>query len=191
VTDLSAGTYLLEITDAMGCSQNQIFTINEAAPIILTCSGTPASNGNNGFIQVSGSGGTAPYTYNWSTGDTGSFVQGVSNGNYEVTVTDQNGCISECAIDLTPTSTEMPANFTELKVFPNPASEQLFVQADLLESKIVKISLVNLIGQTIWTDTSNGMTINQTIEVADLAAGTYLLRFETSNGAAIRKVVIF
>ena len=191
ITDLSAGTYLVEITDAMGCSRNQIFTINEAAPIILSCSGTPASNGTDGFIQVSGSGGSAPYTYNWSTGDTGSFVQGVSNGNYEVTVTDQNGCVSECSINLTPTSTEIPANFAELKVFPNPASEQLFVQADLLESEMVKISLVNLIGQTIWTDTSNGTTINQTIEVANLAAGTYLLRFETPNGAAIRKVVIF
>ena len=191
VTGLSAGTYLVEITDAMGCERNQIFTVNEAAPIILSCSGTPENNGADGFVQVSGSGGNAPYQYNWSTGDTGSFIQGISNGIYDVTATDQNGCTSECTIDLLPTSTEVPANFTEIKVFPNPASEQLFVKADLLESETIQISMVNLVGQTIWTTTSIGTTIDQTIEVADLAAGTYFLRLETTNDTAIRKVVIF
>ncbi len=190
-TGLSAGTYLLEITDATGCSRNQIFTVNEPAPIILTCSGTPASNGDDGFIQVSGSGGNAPYQYDWNTGDTGSFVQGISNGNYDVTVTDQNGCSSTCNVDLFPTNTEMPANFAALKVFPNPASEQLFVQADLLENELVKISLVNLVGQTVRVETVSGPTIRSTIQLTDLAAGTYLLRLETTEGTAIRKVVIF
>lgn len=191
IDNLSAGNYSVEVTDAMGCQRNQIFTVTAPAPITLNCSGTPENNGSDGFIQVSGSGGNAPYQYSWSTGDTGSFVQGINNGSYDVTVTDQNGCSSTCTVDLIPTSTEMPANFTALNVFPNPVSDQLFVQADLLESDAVKISLVNLIGQTVWAGTTIGTTINETIEVADLAAGTYLLRLETAKGAAIRKVVIF
>ncbi len=191
ISNLSSGTYSVEITDAMGCQRNQVFTVTAPAPIALNCTGTPENNGADGFVQVSGSGGSAPYQYIWSTGDTGSFIQGITNGNYDVTVTDQNGCSSSCTVNLFPTNTEIPANFAELKVFPNPASEQLFVQADLLENEVVKISLVNLIGQTVRVETTSGTTIRSTIQVTDLAAGTYLLRLETAGGTAIRKVVVF
>ena len=191
IENLAAGTYSVEITDATGCQQNQIFTVTAPDPILLDCSGTPESNGVDGFVQVSVSGGIAPYQYIWSTGDTGSFVQEITNGSFDVTVTDQNGCSSICTVDLIPTNTEMPANFATLDVFPNPASEQLFIQANLLESESVNLSLVNLIGQAVWTANTNGTAIQQIIEVADLAAGTYLLRLETAKGSAVRKVVIF
>jgi len=191
IDNLAAGTYSVEITDATGCQQNQIFTVTAPDPVLLDCSGTPESNGVDGFVQVSVSGGIAPYQYNWSTGDTGSFVQEITNGSYDVTVTDQNGCSSICTVDLIPTNTEMPANFATLDVFPNPASEQLFIQANLLENESVNLSLVNLIGEAVWTANTNGTAIQQIIEVADLAAGTYLLRLETAKGSAVRKVVIF
>ena len=89
------------------------------------------------------------------------------------------------------TSTEIPDNFVALKVFPNPVSEQLFIEANLLENEIVNISLVNIMGQTVKVDTASGTNIRTTIEVTELAAGTYFLRLETKEGAAIRKVVIF
>ncbi len=191
IDNLEAGTYSVEVTDGMGCQRNQIFTVDAPAPIVLNCSGTPENNGADGFVQVSGSGGSAPYNYSWNTGDTGSFIQGIINGNYQVTVTDQNGCSNVCSVNLTPTNTETPANFTTLNIFPNPASEQLFIHADLLEYESVRISLVNLIGQTVKSETTGGTTIRNTMDVTDLAAGTYLLRLETENGTAIRKVVIF
>ena len=190
ITDLSAGTYSVEITDAMGCQRDQVFTVTAPAPIVLNCAGTPESNGADGFVQVSGTGGTAPYQYDWSTGDTGSFIQGISNGTYEATVTDQNGCSSMCTVDLISTNTETPANFTALEVFPNPASEELFIHADLLEYESVRISLVNLIGQTVISETTSGTTIRNRFQLTDLSAGTYLLRLETGNGTTIRKVVI-
>ncbi len=191
ITNLAAGTYSVEVTDAMGCQRNQVFTVAAPAPIILNCSGTPENNGADGFVQVSGSGGTAPYQYSWSTGDTGSFIQGISNGIYEVTVTDQKGCSNACTVNLAPTNTETSDNFAALKVFPNPASEQLFIHADLLENEAVHISLVNLIGQTVKSIITSGTTIRNSIQLTDLSAGTYLLRLETTNGTAIRKVVIF
>lgn len=46
-------------------------------------------------------------------------------------------------------------------------------------------------GQTVKVDTASGTNIRTTIEVTELAAGTYFLRLETKEGAAIRKVVIF
>ena len=45
-------------------------------------------------LVVSASGGTAPYTYLWSNGQTGDSTTGLGSGTYSVTVTDLNGCSS-------------------------------------------------------------------------------------------------
>ena len=53
---------------------------------------------NNGSVTADVSGGAEPYTYQWSSStETGSQIAGLSVGEYCVTVTDNNGCISsEC-----------------------------------------------------------------------------------------------
>lgn len=47
---------------------------------------------NNGQITLNVSGGTAPYNYSWSNGNSSSTASGLPTGNYFVTVTDRNGC---------------------------------------------------------------------------------------------------
>jgi len=54
----------------------------------VTCNG-----GNNGVVNLSVCGGTSPYTYLWSTGDTTEDVSGLSSGLYTVTVTDDSGFV--------------------------------------------------------------------------------------------------
>lgn len=48
--------------------------------------------GNNGSATVTASGGTAPYTYLWSTGATTSSISSLTAGTYDVTVTDNVSC---------------------------------------------------------------------------------------------------
>ncbi|MCB9230506.1 MAG: T9SS type A sorting domain-containing protein [Bacteroidia bacterium] len=50
------------------------------------CAGSPA-----GSLQVTVAGGTPPYSYSWSTGDTVPSLDSLSPGLYSLTVTDQNG----------------------------------------------------------------------------------------------------
>ena len=96
INNLTAGDYALTVTDANGCTVIGLATVDEGATISLTLTPTaPLCTGmNDGSISSSVSGGTAPYTYNWSNGTND--VPTLTNllaGNYDLTVTDTNGCM--------------------------------------------------------------------------------------------------
>lgn len=100
----NAGDYIIGITDANGC-------VNEVLNTILfngiTITGTPpvlpnCTNQNTGTLGVTATGGTAPYTYAWSTGAVTSQATNIPAGNYAVTVTDATGCSSIAHFNLAP-----------------------------------------------------------------------------------------
>jgi hypothetical protein len=94
-TGLSAGTYIITVTDSNGCSATasdavaQLPAVSVSAAVVtnVTCNG-----GGNGKINSSGSGGASPYKYSWSSGQTTATANGLSAGTYTVTFTDVNGC---------------------------------------------------------------------------------------------------
>jgi hypothetical protein len=87
--------YSVKITDSHGCDITQNITIT--APVHLaaaesitipTCYG-----GSDATIEVTSSGGKAPYTYLWNTGEKSNILSSVAAGDYSVTITDSKGCI--------------------------------------------------------------------------------------------------
>lgn len=96
-TGLTAGVYIVTVTDANGCQSQAVTSppITEPPQLALTINPTAVScnGGANGGANAIVSGGTPGYSYVWSPGgSTGSTVSGLSAGNYTVTVTDQNSC---------------------------------------------------------------------------------------------------
>ena len=92
---LPAGTYNLLISDSLGCMVSTSFQIEEP-PLLelgLLVTGVSCYEGLDGAVHVEAAGGVPPYQYQWSTGATGASLQEVAAGNYEVTVTDSNGCL--------------------------------------------------------------------------------------------------
>lgn len=97
VTGLSAGTYIVYVKDKKNCLAIDSVTITQPAfPISQTTSSTPTScfGSSDGTASVTPAGGTAAYTYLWSTGDITNTISGQPAGNYPVTITDANGCTS-------------------------------------------------------------------------------------------------
>ncbi|MBX2930119.1 MAG: gliding motility-associated C-terminal domain-containing protein [Saprospiraceae bacterium] len=94
ITFLRSGSYTVSVSDVNNCSTTATFTVAEPAPIEVTVNATPATEGCNGSILAVVSGGTAPYTFNWSTGQTTTdpFLTGLCPGDYFVMVTDSRGC---------------------------------------------------------------------------------------------------
>jgi len=96
-TALSAGAYVVTVTDANGCSIVRTATVAQPAVLAATISTTPATcfGQNNGTATANPTGGTSGstgYTYLWSNGQTTKTATALAAATYTVTVTDANGC---------------------------------------------------------------------------------------------------
>jgi trimeric autotransporter adhesin len=94
-TGLAAGVYAVTVTDSLGCTAIDSVTITQPDTLMLTVASqtTPSCFGDiNGTATVTSTGGTAPYSYNWSTGGTAATETGLGAGSYGVIVTDSLGC---------------------------------------------------------------------------------------------------
>lgn len=92
-TGLVAATYTVTSTDGQGCVLTSTTTITQ--PLILSANITSSSAScgmNDGSATASPLGGTFPYTYQWSTGQTAQTSTGMKDDLYSVLVTDANGC---------------------------------------------------------------------------------------------------
>jgi hypothetical protein len=93
LTGLTGGQYSVTVTDAQGCQRTKSEHVNQSITIGANPTVTPATCvQNNGSIITFGSGGTPPYTYQYSNGGTTQTQSGLSAGSYTVLVTDANGC---------------------------------------------------------------------------------------------------
>ena len=95
INDISTGIYSVQVTDSNNCSVSDTFYIDEPLPLYLVDSLTNIScNGNsNGTINLNVSGGTIPYLFLWSTGDTTQNLSNIVSGEYIITITDSNNCV--------------------------------------------------------------------------------------------------
>ena len=103
-TGLTAGTYIVTVTDNKGCTKAQSVTVTQPSPMVINTTTVNVSCTSLGSATVTGvTGGTGPFNYSWNTTpvQTGATATGLTAGTYTVTVTDDNGCISTKQITIT------------------------------------------------------------------------------------------
>ena len=104
LSQLTAGDYEVQITDKNGITKlSAIYTIGQPAQLAITINTTPlACNGDTNSVATAVvTGGTQPYRYNWSTGDTSTVIGGLGEGGYFIFVTDSNGCQAQQSATVT------------------------------------------------------------------------------------------
>lgn len=93
-TNLSAGTYTVQIDETNTCSITENITITEPTALQATVQTQNAiCDANNGTATVIASGGSIPYKYLWNNVSANTAtVSNLSPGNYSVLITDSNAC---------------------------------------------------------------------------------------------------
>jgi gliding motility-associated-like protein len=117
---LEAGTNTITVTDAGGCVTTATVQITEPSAIQITGVVTNEQCGAlDGAVDATFTGGTGTLTPSWSNGASTADINGLNNGTYTLTVTDQNGCsadqdftvlqVGSLAASVSPTSASIDA----------------------------------------------------------------------------------
>ena len=188
--NLSSGSCSVTVTDANGCSTSSSVNISQPSQIqVVTSSANSTnsqSNGNASFDNITG--GTSPYTYNWSNGGTTQTIFNLNAGSYGVTITDANGCTLATNVvvqDVTGINSLNADN--AISVYPNPAKEILTIESK--QSLISEIKLTDVLGQLVLQQGS--LRVNRSeLNVSALPAGVYLLEVKQGDVKLQKQIVI-
>jgi hypothetical protein len=171
ISGLTAGSYSLYVLDQNGCSSQTDIEILQPEELLVS------SVISSELVELSVLGGTPPYTYNWSApGVTGNTAT-LDPGNYNVTITDFNGCGT--SVELT-----VPVGVAEISKLP--LSYILSNNEVVFNGTMSYISIYDMGGKLV----STAQNLNR-INVSGLAEGIYLISaVDTSNTLRIAKIVI-
>ena len=103
---LSAGDYVVTVTDQQGCLANRTITITEPDQLTIKKSiPIPVCVGKTtGEIRISAKGGTQPFAYSVDRGGTylnNAVIAGLAAGSYIITVKDVNNCLATSVAEIT------------------------------------------------------------------------------------------
>ena len=160
---LLSGTYDMIATDNLGCSEIFEFEVVQPEPIIIDLIDN----------VVSVTGGIEPYNITIDTSDN---VQIIS-------VVDANGCLSLAEFILTSLYEEYNES---VRIFPNPATDKLYLDIAAVNSKIESLQLVSINGQLIRRFSKN----NSILDLSQVKSGVHILQISFENGSRINKRVL-
>lgn len=120
---LAAGAYRAVVRDAQGCTASWPSNTIVSMPALWNASTSVTDisiiGATDGAINLIASGGTLPYTYEWSNGPTTEDISGLAPNTYTVTITDARGCTTTasgtvnqpgCAVTLSETHDDISCN---------------------------------------------------------------------------------
>ena len=173
ITNLAAGSYVVTVTDDNGCSVNTTVPIsNFGAPSgAISITNVRCFGENNGAIDLTISGGVAPFSFIWSTGATTEDLTGLAAGSYEVTVTASNGCILTEVVTIQAPALLVTTTSTSPEIFGNDGSAQVTPTGGTAPYAY------------LW---SNG---EQTATISGITAGTYSVTVTDANGCTTQDSV--
>lgn len=156
-------------------------------PMNIAYTITPASSASStdGAIVTNISGGTAPYTYEWNTGATSEDLTQISQGNYELTVTEQYGCVATDAIHVWIVGVNDLNPNAQIKIYPNPNQGVFQINWGDYPFESSQITIYDVSGRLVY---SQNLKTSQTKSITtDLSSGVYFIRI---NDSTPQKMVI-
>lgn len=160
VIGLCKGDYGIRITDAKNCLLEEMVNLPDPDSLqIMADIARPICLGRcDGSIEVSGTGGTAPYQFQWQDGPSGSSYSTICPGDYNVTMTDAHGCAT------VETKTLLPGD---------PLPIDLGGEATLCVGQSQTLNAGNNWATVSWTSSSGFTSSSSIITITD--PGSYFI----------------
>lgn len=178
LTDLSAGSYGLVITDGLNCQTDTTFTITEPDSLLVTLDiiSASCSDAIDGTATAIPIGGTGTVSFRWNNNATTATIASLPPATYAVTVTDENGCINNAEGEVISPEPLVVSNVSIQNVdcFGNSTGQ----------------AIVDVIGGTmpydyLWNDPLG--QASDTIRL--LAVGTYEVQITDQNNCTTSQIV--
>lgn len=214
LSGLGAGTYTVTVMDANGCTATLTEVLSGQVCTSLSVTANVIrgdfENSCDGEATINVSGGTPPYTYQWSDGvttnvNTRNNLCGPPAGSgtpvqYGVVVTDANGCTGNASFEIDVTSvapssimgtmqtmngtqTDPPGNLHNTFVYPNPSHGVVHIQFNSQETVNAEIKMIDLSGRLIKVTNVNldkGPSTKD-FQLPSHASGFYMLQIKTGK----------
>jgi large repetitive protein len=172
-SSLAAGTYVVEVVDANGCTKNTTIAVTQ--PGTLTWATVNATNilcngGTTGTISVGASGGTGTklYSLNASPPNTPSTWVGLGAGSYAISVSDANNCSINTVVSITEPPILNFINITNTPLSCDPGGD-------------ASLTAIGNGGTPSYTFTLSGGNANTTGNWTNLNAGVYIVQIKDAN----------
>jgi hypothetical protein len=177
----AAGSYSVDVIDATTCTSTYTFVIEEPTVLNGTATSTLIINGSNGSVDLTVTGGTSPYTYDWNSGFSSDedLINLSVAGTYICDVTDSNGCTTQVTITVDSNVGIDGSILSELNIYPNPSNGKLNIAFNT--SVNAKVTVFNSVGQKLLEKDNLGEDV-LVLDLSSFATGVYVIKIITEDG---------
>ena len=183
----STGIYTNFYTDVNGCDSTVTLDLT------INISPTDAAVTQNGdTLTVTVTTGTAPYTYEWNTGETIQSILPDSSGTYYCVVTDANGCQDWSNQYIYSSTSISELNSNKILVYPNPTQGILNIEFNNFDNRYSSLSIVNILGDEVYKEELDNKSIKYSnqLDLSEYSNGIYFVKFSSIENVITKKLIL-
>ena len=195
--DLAPGVYTITVQDDDACEGSAEITVAspDAIGITIEANEGASETANNGVIDITVSGGTAPFEFSWDGPNydgTDEDASGIAPGDYTVTITDANGCsFTSTTITVVVNGIDEMVNVIDLMLFPNPTNGVVDLRMSGLNGENVTAVILDGIGREVSREDLGNLTGEKVhrFDLGGAEAGVYYLRMTVNEASEVLRII--
>ncbi|MBM72195.1 MAG: hypothetical protein CL847_05380 [Crocinitomicaceae bacterium] len=189
VFELAAGIYTVSVSDDSGCSDEVEIEVSEPDVLTLEATATDETSTELGVGTATTTGGTGAIGIVWIDSE-GNDVDpdGLSTGAYIVIAEDENGCTDTVEVDVI-FNTISVIDPIAFNIFPNPTKGDVTIQIPQAFNDVL-VQVFDGAGRVVFSSLYGVLQGDITINLSNIAAGTYNVMLSNNKGNSVRRLSI-